>query len=56
MMLRQQRVPGTLYLGIARNGYSGLAADGWLCCGQNILTGKAGPENDTFLACYGEKI
>jgi hypothetical protein len=53
-LLRLRRIPGTLYLGVAREaeGDGGWAAHAWLRCGDAILTGGGGPERYRVVAVF----
>jgi len=64
VLLRQRGIPGTLYLGIAKDknttekmtapswGAQSWAAHAWLRCGENILTGASGHEQFTVIATF----
>ena len=64
VLLRQWGIPGTLYLGIAKDENTtetmtvpawvaqSWAAHAWLRCGENILTGASGHEQFTVLATF----
>jgi hypothetical protein len=54
MMLRRRRLPSTLYLGVARQGTTALAAHAWLRCGTLILTGASGHQQFTVVATFAE--
>lgn len=51
-MLRRRNVPGTLYLGLAKDSEEGLSAHAWVRCGERILTGGAGHERFTVIAQF----
>lgn len=53
-MLRQRKMAGALYLGIARDAVASdsLAAHAWLRCGDVILTGENGRERFSVVACF----
>jgi len=55
MMLRRRRIPGTLYLGLSKEGEKGLSAHAWMRCGDRILTGAAGHRQFTVVAAFGDK-
>jgi len=56
VMLRRRGIPGTLYLGLAKDGDSALSAHAWLRCGERILSG--GPTHDQFtvIAHFAESL
>jgi hypothetical protein len=53
-MLKRRRIPGTLYLGVAKDETreEEFAAHAWLRCGDAILTGAAGHERFTVVATF----
>ncbi|MFN8467425.1 MAG: lasso peptide biosynthesis B2 protein [Caldilineaceae bacterium] len=53
-LLRQRDLPGTVYLGVAKEGSAAnaLTAHAWLRCGDAILTGAAGRERYTVIAAF----
>ncbi len=54
VLLRRQRIDGTLYLGVAREDDTaeGLTAHAWLRCGDLVLTGAAGRDRYTPVASF----
>jgi hypothetical protein len=53
-MLNRRKLSATLYFGLAKENGSGLSAHAWVRCGTRILTGRAGMENYTVIACFGD--
>jgi hypothetical protein len=53
-MLRRRSLPATLYFGLAKDIQHGLSAHAWVRCGNRIVTGKAGQENFTVIAAFGD--
>ncbi|MBF0406246.1 MAG: lasso peptide biosynthesis B2 protein [Candidatus Riflebacteria bacterium] len=54
IMLRRRRIPGTLYLGLAKGKYgeSAMEAHAWLRCGEAVLTGAPGHQRYTVVAMF----
>ena len=54
LLLRRSGIPGTLYLGVAKedSAADALTAHAWLRCGDAILTGAAGRERYTVVAAF----
>jgi hypothetical protein len=52
VMLRRRQTANTLYLGVYKQGAE-FAAHAWLRNGDLIVTGGAGHERYTVIACYG---
>jgi hypothetical protein len=52
MMLRRRQIPGTLYLGLAKDEQGELSAHAWLRCGDLILTGGQNLEGYTTIATF----
>ena len=53
-LLGQCGLPATIYFGLAKEGDSQLMAHAWVRCGNKIVTGKAGMERFTVIACFGD--
>ncbi|MCF8214107.1 MAG: lasso peptide biosynthesis B2 protein [Chitinophagaceae bacterium] len=53
-LLGQSRLPSTIYFGLAKEGNNQLMAHAWVRCGSRIITGKAGMERFTIVACFGD--
>jgi hypothetical protein len=53
-LLRRGRIPGTLYLGVARDATQpdGVAAHAWVRCGDLIVTGAGGHERFAVVGKY----
>lgn len=53
-MLRRRRIPGTLYLGLAKceTDPERLAAHAWLRCGEHILTGDTADRKFTVISTF----
>jgi hypothetical protein len=51
-MLRRCRLPGTLYLGVAKSGDDTMQAHAWLRCGDDVLTGDAGHRRFAVVLAY----
>jgi hypothetical protein len=53
-LLRRGGIPGTLYLGVARDPTQpdGMAAHAWLRCGNVMVTGAAGHERFAVVGMY----
>ncbi|WP_094603507.1 hypothetical protein SPSIL_010560 [Sporomusa silvacetica DSM 10669] len=54
MMLRQQGIANTLYLGVARNEGDNLIAHAWLRCGNTIITGRQGKDKFTVVGKFAD--
>ena len=55
LMLRRRRLPGTLYLGVAKpaaNDVRKIDAHAWVRCGPDLLTGAAGHERFAVVASF----
>jgi hypothetical protein len=54
VLLQRQRIDGTLYLGVARDGGApeGMTAHAWLRCGELVLTGAAEQARYTPVASF----
>ena len=53
-LLNQNGLPATIYFGLAKEGDNNLSAHAWVRCGNKIVTGKAGMEQFTVIACFGD--
>ncbi len=53
-LLGQMGLPATIYFGLAKEGENQLSAHAWVRCGNTIITGKAGVERFTVVACFGD--
>lgn len=53
-MLRRRSMPSTMYFGLAKDTQHSLSAHAWVRCGNRIVTGKAGHENFTVIAAFGD--
>ena len=53
-MLGQCSLPATIYFGLAKECNNQLIAHAWVRCGHSIITGKAGMERFTVVACFGD--
>ncbi len=53
-LLGQLGLPATIYFGLAKDTESQLSAHAWVRCGSQIVTGKAGMERFTIIACFGD--
>jgi hypothetical protein len=51
-MLGRRNVQSTLYLGLAKDEKDQMVAHAWVRCGNKIVTGKAGMERFTVVACF----
>ena len=51
-MLRLRNIEGTVYLGMAKDGDSVLAAHAWLRCGTTIVTGSQGYQGQSVVATF----
>ena len=52
-MLNRRKLSATLYFGLAKENGLALSAHAWVRCGSRIVTGRAGVENYTAIACFG---
>lgn len=48
MLLRKFKMPGTIYLGVAKN-TGKMEAHAWLMCGNHFISGKEGHKNFTVV-------
>ena len=55
LMLKRRGIPGTLYLGTARDTENNLLAHAWTRCGREILTGASGRERFTVVASFSPR-
>jgi hypothetical protein len=53
-LLFQIGLPATIYFGLAKEADNQLSAHAWVRCGNKIITGKAGMERFTIIACFGD--
>lgn len=53
-LLRQSGIPATIYFGLSKEPENNLSAHAWVRCGNKIVTGKAGMERFTVIACFGD--
>jgi hypothetical protein len=53
-LLGQIGLPATIYFGLSKEGENKLIAHAWVRCGNKIITGKAGMERFTVIACFGD--
>ena len=53
-LLGQIGLPATIYFGLAKESENQLMAHAWVRCGKKIVTGKAGMERFTVIACFGD--
>jgi hypothetical protein len=53
-LLFQIGLPATIYFGLAMDAGNQLSAHAWVRCGNKIITGKAGMERFTVIACFGD--
>jgi hypothetical protein len=53
-LLSQIGLPATIYFGLAKESSNQLSAHAWVRCGNKIITGKAGMERFTIIACFGD--
>ena len=53
-MLGQCSLPATIYFGLAKESENQLMAHAWVRCGKSIITGKAGMDRFTLVACFGD--
>ncbi len=54
VLLGQCNLPATIYFGLAKASENQLMAHAWVRCGNTIITGKAGMERFTVIACFGD--
>ena len=54
MMLRQQGIANTLYLGVGKKEGNNLIAHAWLRCGDTIITGRQGKDNFTVVGKFAD--
>jgi hypothetical protein len=53
-LLGQCSLPATIYFGLAKESENLLMAHAWVRCGHSIISGKAGMERFTVVACFGD--
>jgi hypothetical protein len=53
-LLGQNAIPATIYFGLAKENDNQLTAHAWVRTGKSIITGKAGMERFTVVACFGD--
>ena len=53
-LLGQSGLPSTIYFGLAKENDKQLKAHAWVRCGNFIITGKAGLEQFTVVASFGD--
>jgi hypothetical protein len=53
-LLGQCSLPATIYFGLAKENENQLMAHAWVRCGHSIISGKAGMERFTVVACFGD--
>jgi hypothetical protein len=53
-LLGQSGLPATIYFGLAKESENQLMAHAWVRCGERIISGKAGKERFTVVACFGD--
>ena len=53
-LLGQIGLPATIYFGLAKESENQLIAHAWVRCGNKIVTGKAGMDRFTVIACFGD--
>jgi hypothetical protein len=53
-LLGQCNLPATIYFGLAKESDNQLIAHAWVRCGERIISGKAGMERFTVVACFGD--
>lgn len=51
-MLRRRGIPGTLYLGVAKEGRTQLEAHAWLCSGDAVVAGGEGLERFAVIGTF----
>jgi hypothetical protein len=54
VLLGQSKLPATIYFGLTKDGDKPLIAHAWVRCGESIISGKAGMERFTVVACFGD--
>lgn len=54
ILLRQQKLSNTLYLGVMREGKSSLAAHAWLTCGNVIITGGTNVDAYSIVGSFSD--
>lgn len=52
IMLKRRGLAATLYFGLAKDERDTMIAHAWVRCGNKIVTGKAGMERFTVVACF----
>ena len=53
-LLGQSGLPATIYFGLAKECDNQLIAHAWVRCGERVISGKAGMERFTVVACFGD--
>ena len=53
-LLSQNGIPATIYFGLAKESNNQLMAHAWVRCGERLISGKAGMERFTVVACFGD--
>jgi hypothetical protein len=53
-LLWRMGLPATIYFGLAKESENQLMAHAWVRCGESIISGKAGMERFTVVACFGD--
>ncbi len=53
-LLGQNAIPATIYFGLAKENDNRLTAHAWVRTGKSIITGEAGMERFTVVACFGD--
>ncbi len=53
-LLGQSGLPATIYFGLAKESDNQLIAHAWVRCGERVISGKAGMERFTVVACFGD--
>jgi hypothetical protein len=54
VLLKQTRLPATIYFGLAKESDKQLIAHAWVRCGKSIISGRAGMERFTVIVCFGD--
>jgi len=54
VLLGQSGLPATIYFGLAKESDNQLIAHAWVRCGERVISGKAGMERFTVVACFGD--
>jgi hypothetical protein len=54
VLLRQTRLPATIYFGLAKESDKQLIAHAWVRCGKSIISGRSGMEQFTVIVCFGD--